>query len=666
MHKFLSFVLCICLVALTQPLLGEAVQRVLVVEYIPNLQKNGGSATKQPLVNVEVQVQGASSTLTNKNGECILRFNTLNIGDRIVARRISKPGYELFYPQVLLNMVIHRDSEPLVLTMISQENLINLSRHTEKMVNAQIEKQKNKELNNLDPAAADYARKRSEIERKYAAKLDDVEQYIDRLIRIDFTNLSTNEKEIAEAYQAGDFESVLEQFDRSNLIEKFKSVTSALHNVENARAKVNKARIEQEKDVREISQYLQYQITMLKMEGSEASEKKAMSLLEKMLDIDPFGHYQMKEYVTMCIQQRNYQHLDSLIRAHLEDPSTNVYYRCRYLSDLGVILYNQMRFDEAFYVLGEAYNMRKNLYRDGLSVSPLSMYHVFCNNGMLGRINMLRGEQDRAVTHFKICFDSYLKLRQLDSASKLYADVTYRDLYTIMTYLRDLGEWALVDSIFTETFPRVQSLFEKGSVRERYIVCAYKMLSVHILHHKGMIKDALQQQLNLLPELSLIYEANHPLCEDLYQDLLRCVTIYQYQNGNYEQVVYYADKWFSVLRDIRSSNKNFENLDTRVFLEMMDRFTEVLTLYAYSLYSIGQNYRTEAIYCEVIDVMENNKDLLKLHPERLAMSYANVSEIRINRGDYESARNMAAKALEINPESSTAKEVLSRLNTQTK
>ena len=147
---------------------------------------------------------------------------------------------------------------------------------------------------------------------------------------------------------------------------------------------------------------------------------------------------------------------------------------------------------------------------------------------------------------------------------------------------------------------------------------------------------------------------------------MRCVTIYQYQNGNYEQVVYYADKWFSVLRDIRSSNKNFENLDARVLLEMMDRYTEVLALYAYSLYRIGQNYRTEAIYCEVIDIIEGNKDLFKLHPERLAISYANVAEIRLNRGDFESARSMASKALEINPESNTAKEVLDNLNAQTK
>ena len=665
MHKLFSFLLCLSLMLLALPLWGEAVQRVSVLEYIPDIETNGLNATKKPLNLVEVQVQGASSTITNKNGECVLRFNTLNVGDRIVVRRISRPGYELFYPQMLADLVIRRDSEPLVITMISQENLLNLTRHTEKMINAQMEKQRKQEISELDPAAADYARRREIIERKYNAKLDDVEQYIDRLVRIDFTNLSKNERDIAAAYQAGNFEEILEQFDRSNLIEKYRSVSDALHNVQSAHAKVDKARKDQEEHKNDIIQYLQYQITLLKMEGSVSSTKKAMELLEKMLEIEPFGHFQMKEYMQMSMQLKEYRYLDSLIRHHLQDPNLNKYYNCRYLSDLGAILYEQMRYDEVSSILNKVFTIRKDLYDGSIAESPLSIYHMLINNQMMGRICMLRGQKDLAISHFKQSFDYYLRLRQLDSSNKLYADVSYKRLYSVITNLCEMQEWTLADSILNVTSARVESLFAQGSVRERYIVAAYKKLKIHLLYNKGLREEALRQEMDLISELSRIYAMNQPLCEDLYQSVLRNVTKHQYNCGNYSQTIYFADQWFTILRSIHNHREQ-NQLDRRVELEMGSNYTEILTYYAHSLSCTGHPNRTEAVYCEVIDIMEQDKDLAMLYPLRLALSYARVAEIRLDRGELDSALSMASQALTLNPDEKIAQNVMARIKASKK
>lgn len=661
MHKCYFFLLCLLLMVITQPLLGEAVQRISIVEYIPDIQTNGRNATKRPLALVEVQIQGASSTITNKNGECVLRFNTLNIGDRIVVRRISRPGYEVFYPQMLSDLIIRRDSEPVVITMISQENLLNLTHHTEKMINNQMEKQKKQEISELNPAAADYARRRESIERKYDAKLDDVEQYIDRLVRIDFTNLSKNESEIAAAYQSGNFEEILEQFDRSNLIEKYKSVSEALHNVENAHAKVDKARKDQEDHLNDIIQYLQYQITLLKMEGSVSSTKKAMELLEKMLEIEPFGHFQMKEYMLMSMQLKEYKYIDSLIRHHLQDPNLNKYYNCRYLSDLGAILYEQMRYDEVSSLLNKVFALRKSLYDGSIPESSLSIFHMLLNNQMMGRICMLRGQKEDAVSHFKQSFNYYLKLRQLDSSNKLYADVSYKRLYSVISSLCEMEEWNLADSILNVTSARVETLFGQGSVRERYIVAAYKKLKIHLLYNNGQQEEALKQEMDLVPELSRIYALNSPLCEDLYQTVLQNVIKNQFKSGNYSQTIYYADLWFAVLRSIRNHRPEQSIVDPRVSLESYSNFTEILTYYAHSLSCTGHPNRTEAVYCEVIDIMEQDNDLAKLLPQRLALCYAKVAEIRMARGELESAQTMASKALSLNPDEILAQKVMVQL-----
>lgn len=661
MHRMHQYILCFCLFLFAQSLWGESVQRVIVVEYVPDLKTNGYQASKTPLPQVEIQVQGASSTVTNRNGECNLRFNTLNVGDRIIVRRVSRPGYVVFHPQMLIDMVIHRDNEPIVITMISQENLVNLTRMTEKMVNTQIEKQKKQEIQALNPAAADYARKREAIQRKYDAKLDDIEQYIERLVHIDFTNLSKHESEIAEAYRTGDMDMLLEQFDRSNLIEKYKTLSKSLHNVENAHSHVNKARAEQQKNLKEITQYLQYQITLLKMEGSEESLTKAMKLLERMLDIEPFGHFQMKECMEMSMQLKQYNFVDSLIRHHLMDPEMNDFYRCRYLTDLSMLLFDQQRYDEIYEILTEVLLIRAELYNGSINESSLSIFHMLAVHQMMGRIFKLSGERELAVSHFREAFDYYMSLRELDSSIKLYADVSYRRLQGALIDLCELGELQLADSIFQIVYPRVEELFSRGSVRDRYIYVAYRLLKVYMMHFQGKHLEALGEQMDVVPELSNLYMINRPMCEELYQNVLFDITIGQYRQGNWDQVVYYADRWFAVLRTMRVHGISLDTMDPQESLNRAHKFAQVLSFYAFSLYKTGRNNRTEAVYCEAIDLMEKKAELAKLDPVLLSVCYANVSEIRYDRGEYESARKFATRALDLNPASPTANDILQKL-----
>lgn len=582
----LLFCIILCVFSIST-INAETVQQVIVKEYIPDVKHPTLNANKVPLANVEVIVKGAGSTITDANGSCLLKFNLLKGGDRIVVRQFARPGYELLNPELLNDLVIRRDNKPLEVVMISQENAIKLSRIISKQVGDQFDKMRLRELNELDILAVDYENKRKAIIEKYEAKLDDVDHYIDRLVRVDITRVTENESAAFEAFNNGDLEKALKLFDDEQLIEKYRQTVESISAVKEAHAKVDEAKDEQLQNQKDIQYFLKTQITMLEMAGTEKSLRKAKQLLEQLLEIEPFGEFQDKEYMAIVIALKDYDFVNTFLRNHLNDPTISPFTRARLAVNLGVVLYEQKKYDEVLELLLPFENVMDETCERHPD-DPLALYLPVLAQEMLGHCESLAGARDNAVMHYRKMYDLYLKLREVDAMTKFYANVTYPRLIRGIRQLTEMEEWGLADTIYQSAYPRVEFYYANGSLRERFLWARFRMGGAIMLIKQNQLDDGMRIVFKLLPDVDEIYKENHPLCSELYQSMLLRTTNYYYESQRYPDVVKSAKRWFEVSelpynKDFELANQN--NLDE----EEVTDYRNVCFMYQVALDQTPQN-----------------------------------------------------------------------------
>ena len=539
------YTLIVALCMLAQPLLGESLQLVRVLEYVPDMKNPTIAATYAPLPHVEVNVKGAGSAITNDEGECVLRFNVMKGGDHLIVRYFIRPGYEVMDVETLNNLVIRRDNEPIVVLMISQENASRLRLNMESQVGLQIKRMREEELKALDRAAADYEKRRQMIIARYEAKLDDIDQYIERLVRIDMTRVTENESRAFEAFQNGNLDEALELLANNDYINQYKETISSLGRMQSAHAKVDSVTHRQEQTQQDLEYYLKAEITLLEIEGSNQSIRKAMNLLEHLLDIDPFGEYQGKEYMQLVIQSRQYHYVDSFLQANLKRSDLSRYDKCRLNVNLGSVLFEKKQFEDAKLVLHDLETDARLLCRER-SDEALPYYIMVYAQQMLGRCDMLYGTQAEAVQHYRNMFDAYLRLRVVDAETKFYAGVTYPRLNRAIWRLCEMGEWGLADTIYEAAFPRVELLFGQGSTRERYLTATYKIRRARMLEHMQREDECLTLLNELLPEMERLYKVNRPLCIDSYKQVLRGLVLIYNDRELYAEIQEKAERWFEL------------------------------------------------------------------------------------------------------------------------
>lgn len=581
---FLIKLALICTLFSFHQLRGEVVQRVRVLEYIPDVGASSPKIVKKPMPRVEVTVAGASSVITDENGECLLRFNTMKEGDRMLVRRVFRLGFEPMDPQALKNLVIRRNDEPIIILLISEENAIARNHYLEKLVDAQFQMLRQREIDRLDASAENYEQKKAEIEKKYEARLDEVEQYIDRLIRLDMSSLSGNESEAFKAFQRGDLEEALALLDKSDLIGRYRQTTESLNRLQEAHVKVDNERESHYQQQQHLEQYIRTQIALLEMEGSEKSLSKAMRLMEKLLDIDPQSEMLGKEYMQMVVQTQDFCYADSVLRLRLKQSNLTPEMRSVMAVNLGIILFEQKRYEEAMHVLQEV-EPQLDIMAAEQPESALTHYLPLICYQMLGRCYMLYGTREEAINHYRIMFHSYLKLRQVDGVTKYYAHLSYPRLNRAIWRLCELQEWHLADTICSVAYPRVVTLFGNSkSIRDRYIVATFKMRWTFMLLHEEKIEEGLVLLKELQPEFDAIYRVNRPLCEMSYRHVLRKMSECYFALGKYEEMIGPAKRWF----EIHDSSETQLKADEAYYQEDRNAYEQMRALYDYALSHIGK------------------------------------------------------------------------------
>ena len=304
-HLNLIFALSLLMV-LAVPLFGQSVQRGFVFEYNEKHQR-------VPLCNVEIVVTNAASTISDINGEFELHFRQLKPGDRIVVHHIRKSGYSVANESMLEQLFIMNDSTPISIQLIRTEKLMELRKDivskAGKKVDQQFEDDKRQLSINLKNKQIDeqqYQQKLTELQREYDAKLDNIQNYIDRFVYLDMSALSADEKQIVELVHLGEIDKAIALYDSHDLTHKLAQQESLVRNLRAASdemARTERALHEQKKKLRNA---VLRQADLLRIQGGADAHVKITNLLHDLAMADTTNVYNMLVYARQLQGMSNY------------------------------------------------------------------------------------------------------------------------------------------------------------------------------------------------------------------------------------------------------------------------------------------------------------------------------------------------------------------------
>lgn len=279
--KFSSVMLC--LLTMMSALSAQTVVNVRVLEY-------NGKQQKTPLKGVEVRVAGASTSISNANGECKLSFIVSKPGDKVEVKSIRKPGYQLFNTEVIDNWHLVKDEDQLVIVMCKTDSLLKLRntylsvaqmKYEEKL---QVDERQIQKLKAAGEINQEECNKRIQtLYDEYEKRLDNIENYINRFVHVDLSELNQKEQEIIALVQAGDIDAAITRYDEMNLLEKYLEKTLSVNKLQNAEVKLDSS-IQNAISARDsIITSIKNQASLLEMIGLDYNEKASLDWIKTMI-----------------------------------------------------------------------------------------------------------------------------------------------------------------------------------------------------------------------------------------------------------------------------------------------------------------------------------------------------------------------------------------------
>lgn len=380
---------------------GQTTQKGFVFEYNDKMQK-------VPLANVEIVVTNAASTVSDANGEFTLHFRQLKPGDRILIRRCIKPGYSIADESALEHLYITGDDSQVSILLCRTEKLMELRKTmvrqaTEKatMRYEDDQKQLTISLKEQSITKAEYDRKLEELRQQYEAKLDNIENYIDRFVKLDLTALTAEEQKIMEYVRDGNFDKAMAAYDKLDLSGRLMRQNQNVAQLEKASKAMSESERQLQDQRKELRNAVLRQAGLCRMQGGSAMNEKVKQLVRDLALVDTTNLYNMLVYARLELEQSDF---DTALRIYksLEQTGFN-------------------RQDSAFLLLAQCYQAlakyKKNDYVEALEQMEhsLPLFDAF-RMSQTDTLLMLRDE----AGFFRMMGDSYARLSDYDKADVYY------------------------------------------------------------------------------------------------------------------------------------------------------------------------------------------------------------------------------------------------------
>lgn len=299
---FFSFIL---LTLLSTFCYAQSSQKGIVLEY-------QGPDKKTPLANVEIVVNNAGSTVSDKNGEFTLQFRTLNAGDKITIRRVEKCGYELFNTDIVSQFVITND-EPITIVMCKTDKLHNLRNTYTSNAHKRLEESYSAESSSLEESfqngfitEIEFEKKKKDLQNRYDEMLENIDNYIERFTRLDLSELNDLDKTVIEHVRNGNILDAIKVYDSANLMNSYLSQSKELQKLTAAEQKVSSVVDSRQQRISSLKSSIRNQINVLWLAGGSENFKKILNLTKDMADANPYDREAQIEYGDLCYNSHRF------------------------------------------------------------------------------------------------------------------------------------------------------------------------------------------------------------------------------------------------------------------------------------------------------------------------------------------------------------------------
>lgn len=242
-----------------------------------------GQEAKTPLEGVSVSAVGASSVMSDAQGQLTLTFRTQKTGDQIQFRRIDMAGYEVMNTEALEVMRIGTGTSIIVMCNSEELNRLRDGYHTaaaqryqQQLLEAQQQVETMKQEGKLRDE--EYARRLDELEEAFEQQMQTLDTYVDKFARIDLSELDAYEQEIIELVQQGRFDEAIARYDDQHLTERLQQGVREQQQLQNDMQVIDRALDAKKQEGERLEHNLDEQISLLRKVGGEENERKANEL----------------------------------------------------------------------------------------------------------------------------------------------------------------------------------------------------------------------------------------------------------------------------------------------------------------------------------------------------------------------------------------------------
>lgn len=286
----------------TQLLLAQCEQEVFVYMY-------NGEKAKSPLAGVEVIVQNCGSTVTDKNGQCTLRFRSLKPGDKVTLRRADKPGYVVFNTEAIEQWHISRDGSAFTIVLAKQKDMVKQREMYTRAVTKDLDRQRQleegvigKQLSSGKITKTEYERKLASLQAEYESRLEDIDNYIERIVHADLSEMDKTEKEVLDLVKKGDILGAIKAYEEMDIMGLYNQSKNEIATLEADIEKMEQAKEKSNEARKLLYAQAKRQNALLWMAGGEENIERGFQLLREVAMADTTEVTPLLEYGKYCMR----------------------------------------------------------------------------------------------------------------------------------------------------------------------------------------------------------------------------------------------------------------------------------------------------------------------------------------------------------------------------
>lgn len=313
MKKIIYIILPLVLALTNTAAYAQSIEKGKVVQY-------NGREAKTALGGVEIQAANAGSTVSGAKGNFTLNFKKMKPGDKIMVTRLEKTGYILFNKEAVEQWHISRTGKPFSIVMCKEEKYREIRNNYERISSESYAKQMKIDANRLDSLRRQnkitesyYKKRLNQLQNKYETQLENLDTYIDRVSRIDLSELSAKENAIITLMQQGKVDEALKAYEEMDLEGKLKQEIKTIGSLSVAEEKLNLTAQENRQTALQTYEAICRKNDLLYLAGGLENIRKIKRSLKQVAFADTTFSKAMIGYITFLTSQREYTALKSII-----------------------------------------------------------------------------------------------------------------------------------------------------------------------------------------------------------------------------------------------------------------------------------------------------------------------------------------------------------------